>query len=163
MEENILESVIENQIDSIVTEPESNKTETILAIEEVTPVHVTKTSTITNNRKKDYKQPMTQEVKLNKLELVILNEPIEIINLTTGTTNNIIPKVAGRVKLANTNLYRIPITNKDYSLDNFYAIKHYAKFAEYFRIVSVSNGKVSIVPIISGFELKSGDVIGELI
>lgn len=162
MQEDILESVIENQIDTIVTEPESVKTETISAIEEVTPVHVTKTLT-NNNRKKDYKQPMTQEVKLNKLELVILNEPIEIINLTTGTTNNIIPKVAGKVKLANTNLYRIPITNRDYSLDNFYAIKHYAKYAEYFRIVSVSNGKVSIVPIISGFELKSGDVIGELI
>lgn len=149
MEDNTLENVIENQIESIVAE------------EKITPVHVTRVTTSTK-RKEEPKQ-MTQVIQPNKIELIISNEPIEIINLTSGSINNIIPKVIGRIKLSNNNLYRIPITNKDYSLDNFYAVKHYSKFAEYFRIVSVSNGKVSIVPIISGFEVKSGDVIGELI
>lgn len=160
MEEDVLNSVIENQIDSLISnsESETNKTVTIQAVEEVVPVHVTKTTT----RKKEYSKPMN-EVKINKIEVIISNEPIEMVNLVTATTTSIVPKLAGKIKLSNTNLYRIPITNKDYLLDNFYTIKQYAKFAEYFRIVSVANGKVSIAPIISGLELKSGDVIGELI
>lgn len=161
MEEDILNSVIENQIDSLISnpEPETNKTVTIQSVEEVRPVHITKTTT---TRKKDYNKPMN-EIKLNKIEIIFSNEPIEMVNLVTATTTSIVPKFSGKLKLSNTNLYRIPITNKEYFLDNFYTIKQYAKFAEYFRIVSVANGKVSIAPIISGLELKSGDVIGELI
>jgi hypothetical protein len=48
-------------------------------------------------------------------------------------------------------------------MDDFYTIKHYTRFAEFIRIVSIRNGIASIIPLISGVELKSGDVIGELI
>lgn len=99
----------------------------------------------------------------NILEIVLNDSPIDVVNLTTGYTNFVVPKVSGKVKLSNLNLYRINIKDTSLNADNFYMIKHYSKYSDYFRIVSVANGKASIVPIISGLELKSGDVIGELI
>jgi hypothetical protein len=107
------------------------------------------------------KEPiMPQEIKLNKIELLISKEPIEIVNLSNGMTSSIL--VNGRVRTSNTNMYRIPITS-NYTMDDFYTIKHYTKFAEFIRIVSIRNGIASIIPLISGVELKTGDVIGELI
>lgn len=103
------------------------------------------------------------ETTRNLLEVVLNDTPIEIINLATGYTNTIVPKVIGKIRLVNSNLYRIPITNKNLNVDDFYVIKHYSKYSEHFRIVSVSNGRASIAPIVSGLELKNGDVIGELI
>lgn len=136
-----------------------------------TPVSEVETLTVTENIEPTHTYTIIEEAPIMetpaptnyKLEVVLSDVPIEIVNLSTGYTNTIVPKISGRVKLANSNLYRIPITNKDVVMDNFYVVKHYTKFAEYFRIISVANGKVSLVPIISGLELKSGDVIGELI
>lgn len=112
-------------------------------------------------------EPKIEEPKMepvrNLLEIILNDSPIEIVNLATGYTSSIVPKINGKLKLANSNLYRIAITNNSLNADNFYVIKQYSKYSEFFRIVAVSNGRASIVPILSGLELKSGDVIGELI
>lgn len=117
---------------------------------------------ITETETKIEETKMEQPTR-NILEIVLNDSPIDVVNLTTGYTNFVVPKVSGKVKLSNLNLYRINIKDTSLNADNFYMIKHYSKYSDYFRIVSVANGKASIVPIISGLELKSGDVIGELI
>lgn len=98
----------------------------------------------------------------NKI-IIKLDGPIEIINLTNSQRHSIMPKPPKKVKLINTNLYRIPITNYNLNIDKAYAIKQYSKYSEYFQILSVINGIVSILPIVGGFELNHNDQIGELI
>lgn len=94
--------------------------------------------------------------------IINLSSNIEIVNLTNGQRHSIMPKVS-KIKMSNTNLYRIPISNSELHMDKFHAIKQYAKYAEFFTIVAVSNGIVSILPIISGFELSDNTDIGSLI
>lgn len=101
-------------------------------------------------------QPQINNVVIN------LSSTIEIVNLANGQRHSIMPK-ASKVKMLNTNLYRIPISNTELHMDKFHAIKQYAKYAEFFTIVAVSNGIVSILPIISGFELSDNTDIGSLI
>jgi hypothetical protein len=132
-----------------------------LVVTDKTPVVSEKYTSST--KKPNVITPPPVQIK-NLIELELLpNESIEIVNLLNGSRNSIMTLTSGKIRLSNTNLYRIPIKNKVLNIDNFYTIKHYAKYSEYFRIVCVLNGYVSIVPIISGSELRHGDCIGELI
>lgn len=132
---------------------------------EVETLVVTDSAPVVAEKYTTRKQPAVQQVApvKNLIEVELINEPIEIVNLSNGSTNSIMPLVAGKIRISNSNLYRLPIKNKTLNIDNFFTVKHYAKFSEYFRIVCVLNGKVSIAPIVSGFELRHGDCIGELI
>lgn len=94
--------------------------------------------------------------------VINLSSNVEIINLSNGQRHSIMPK-ANKVKMLNTNLYRIPIRNSELHMDKFHAIKQYAKYAEFFTIVAVANGIVSILPTISGFDLIDNTDIGTLI
>jgi hypothetical protein len=114
----------------------------------------------TESSKKTVSEPKKQDTS------IILNfttESIELINLNTAQKHAMFPKTPGKIKLINTNLYRIPITNKTLNIDNFYAIRQPSKFSEYFKILCVKDGIVSIQPIVTGFDLNNNDFIGELI
>lgn len=113
---------------------------------------------------KEKPKPVATKAPVADNKIIIkLDGPIEIINLTNSQRHSIMPKPPKKVKLINTNLYRLPITNKELNIDKAYAIKQYSKYAEYFQILSVINGVVSIMPIVGGFELNHNDQIGELI
>lgn len=86
---------------------------------------------------------------------------IEMIALGSGQRNVIIAKDK-RVKLLNSNIYRIPIVNKTLNIDNHHMIKQYAKFAEQFQVLNVANGIVSLLPLFT-CEVVDRDIVGELI
>lgn len=137
------------------------KSETVQAKTEVKTEN--KPTTSIKSTEKGTPQKTTGTTSVNNKIIINLNGPIEIINMTNSQRHSIMPKPAKKVKLINTNLYRIPITDAKLTIDNANTIKQYAKYAEHFQIVSVSKGVVTILPIISGFELSHDDQIGELI
>jgi hypothetical protein len=95
---------------------------------------------------------------------VVLNPKsrIEIINTQTGQRSNMVP-ANGKIKLNNTNVYNINISNDKLNLDEMNAVKTFSKYAEFFQILTVQNGYVTIKSIVSGLDLKDGMEIGTII
>lgn len=92
-----------------------------------------------------------------------VSDRIEIFNLSNGKSSFIVPKDLTHIRLTNTNLFKIPIENKELNIDNFHAIKQLSKYSDYFTILNVVNGVVTILPIVFEFKLKNNEVVGMLI
>lgn len=105
----------------------------------------------------------TPSKKPNLIQLSFnIDDIIELLNLESGNKHAMIIKTP-KVRLTNFNIYRIPVSNKELNSDNFHAIKIYNRYSEYFRILAVKEGCVSILPLINNFEISNSTTIGELI
>lgn len=99
----------------------------------------------------------------NQLKVVLTNKDrVEIINTNTGQRSMMVP-ATGVIKLNNTNVYNVPISNKDISLDSMNAVKVLQKFAEFFQILGVNNGFVTLKVVVNGMNLKHDTIIGSII
>jgi len=104
--------------------------------------------------------PAKNTVTLNIPNPFHLNFILE--NSGNGT---VAPRVthSNALTLSKGTIYKLPIVETHLSYDNFYAIKITATFREKIEVLDVSEGNVSIRPIIHGTILNDGDIVAELL
>lgn len=102
--------------------------------------------------------------KSNEIKLKIkVDFPVEIINTDLGSRSIFVPREDTPLRLNNHNLYKIQITDSELDIDKSNLIKVNYALSEFLQILGVQNGVVIVNPIINGFTLENGQVIGKLI
>ena len=87
---------------------------------------------------------------------------IEILSTATGEKNKMIINT-GRMSLNRNQIYKLPIKNKNLNLDTSYFVKVVNNFRSHIQILNVSEGSVSILPLVHNTIIKDGDVIGLMV
>lgn len=103
-------------------------------------------------------QPQSKDIIID----LTLSSKLEIISTATSEKNQMIISNS-KISLTRGQNYKIPITNKVINYDNSYVIKVSKDFRLYIQILDVSDGFVTISPIVHNTILKSGDKIGTII
>jgi hypothetical protein len=144
-----------DNLNSELTEETEN--DTMSSVSEETKVETNHVVNTYSEPKKEAK-PMSNEIKVS----LTIKDRVEIVNKQTGQRSTMVPS-NGSIKLNNTNVYCIPITNKEFNLDEMNAVKTLNVHSEYFQVLSVANGIVKIKSIVNGFTLKNKTVVGSII
>lgn len=87
---------------------------------------------------------------------------LEIISTSTSEKNQMIVN-NGKISLTRGQAYKIPITNKSLNYDNSYVMKVSKDLRTHIQILDVSDGTVTISPMVHNTIIKSGDKIGTLL
>ena len=87
---------------------------------------------------------------------------LEIISTSTSEKNQMIVN-NGKISLTRGQAYKIPITNKSLNYDTSYVMKVSKDLRTHIQILDVSDGTVTISPMVHNTIIKSGDKIGTLL
>jgi len=107
---------------------------------------------------------VTPPIKQNNIITIKLDNPCHI-NFIIQNTAEESPRIIydQKISLSRGTIYKLPITSESINLQNFNAIKHAPKFASILRVLNVSDGVVTIEPLIHGIVLNNGDTVAILI
>lgn len=105
--------------------------------------------------------PVQPQVKSIEIDLPTSSR-IKILSTATGESNQLIVN-NGKISLTKGQHYTIPIKNKSLNLDNSYFAKVFKDLRNHIQILDVSEGSVTVAPLVHNTIIKDGDLIGSIL
>jgi len=106
---------------------------------------------------------MSDKILENTITLLLKDgQQIKFINANTGTESVRVIS-GGSISLSKGIVYKLPINEIDLDLADHYVVKESQSLSAKMLIRGVSDGMVTIYPIVNGVSLLDGQFVGNLI